>query len=541
MYINYIFDSSVTNSQFKNSIEAAAAAAAQFFDSTFSNPITVNIQFGLGEENGNQITNPNALAQSESKSDTFSYSQIEAALQSHAQTLIAQIAVGTLPTTDPVPTSTGDIFDAYYVTRAQEKALGLGGIDPYDTGIDGYTGLNASQNFDVFQPGYSVTSRGAGNTYDAIGVIEHETSEILGRIGLLGNNNDWTALDLFRYSSAGSRQLSPGAGFFSIDGVHMLTPFNDSTTGPDKGGDNADWLYTVAGDSFGDGYNIVPSLISPTDIAVMNVLGYQPNYQVIDLSVTISGQTVSNALVTSGGGAVVESGGVLVEALFSGGLTTYTSGGNVSSVDSSTVPLQVGSGGLASNTALAAGGHAEVYPGGTAINTTVYSGGQIDVDPGGYTTHTVVYGGGTENITGGATFDSSGVVPLAAVAISSYAASGGISIVESYGVTSSATMDSGGLQLVSTGGFAVDTTVLFGGAQVIEDGGVASNTQAYGGALTVSAGGTEVSGSLFAAHETVSGIDIGTTLLTDLVSQSASPEESVGGRARRMWMMWPQV
>src|SRR6516165_10730883 len=25
------------------------------------------------------------------------------------------------------------------------------------------------------------------------------------------------------------------------------------------------------------------------------------------------------------------------------------------------------------------------------------------------------------------------------------------------------------------------------------------------------------------------------------ISQKASPEESVGGRARRMWMMWPQV
>ena len=101
MIITFNWDSSVTSSPYAVNIELAAEAAAQFLDDTFSNPITITIDFGLGEENGNQITNPNALAESQSNGDFFFYSQVLSALQSNAQTLIDRVAVSTLPSSDP--------------------------------------------------------------------------------------------------------------------------------------------------------------------------------------------------------------------------------------------------------------------------------------------------------------------------------------------------------------------------------------------------------------------------------------------------------
>jgi hypothetical protein len=44
----------------------------------------------------------------------------------------------------------------------------------------------------------------------------------MGRSGSLGlNSGAYTALDLFRYTSPGMRDLRPGAGSFSIDGQTM--------------------------------------------------------------------------------------------------------------------------------------------------------------------------------------------------------------------------------------------------------------------------------------------------------------------------------
>jgi hypothetical protein len=193
MYINYIWDSSVTSNPNANQIEHAAQLAAQFFESTFSNPITINIQFGYGEVNGKSITNPNALAQSQTTyvgggpgepAPFVTYDQLKNARQSHAQTLIDQVAVGTLPSDNP--TGDGNVFFDYSISRAEAKALGL--LDPNSTTIDGYTGLSSSAAWDFLtndasgNPNYTVTS----NTNDAVAVIEHEISEILGRVQFLG-------------------------------------------------------------------------------------------------------------------------------------------------------------------------------------------------------------------------------------------------------------------------------------------------------------------------------------------------------------------
>ena len=258
LQFNITYDSSV--SQAPAGFEAAFAAAAQFYSSEFSDPITLNIHVGYGEVNG-QALNAGNLGQSEFTNGRFyTYTQLEAALAADATSADDRAAVASLPATDP--TNGG----SFLLTRAEQKALGL--LSGSDTSVDGYIGLSSADNF-TFDP----NNRAVAGEYDAIGAFEHEISEIMGRYGSLGQNfgnNVYEPLDLFRYSSPGVRDLAYGPGNFSINGQTLLTAFND----PDNGGDPGDWIPSLQGDSFGDGYQGVAGLVTPTDIRVMDILGY---------------------------------------------------------------------------------------------------------------------------------------------------------------------------------------------------------------------------------------------------------------------------
>ena len=117
----------------------------------------------------------------------------------------------------------------------------------------------------------------AAGQYDAIGALEHEISEVMGRIGSVGKElgtGVYTALDLFRYTSPGVRDLTvgPASPFFSINnGVTNLGTYNNPATG----GDASDWVRTLAGNSYGSGYSGRTSVVSPTDLVEDSVLGYK--------------------------------------------------------------------------------------------------------------------------------------------------------------------------------------------------------------------------------------------------------------------------
>src|SRR5271166_1591923 len=333
MIINLVYDSSVTGSPYAANIMGAAQEAANLLEATFSNPITINISVGWGEEDGNAITNPAAVAQSHSNGDVFGYNDVRNALIGAAQTVIDQIAAATLPTSDPTGGTT--IGGNIYISQAEQKALGL--RDANDPGLDGSVGLNSSSTFFLDgQPG--AIGNPAGTTqYDAVGALVHEMSEVMGRVAGLGqktyatsvNTNQYTALDFFRSLGPDDRDLTPGPGTsFSVDNIHMLSPYDDSTT--PAGNDGGDWAPSVIGDSFGDATPSKVGALSPVDIAEMNVLGYQPTQQIIDIPVVVStGETVSGALVTSGGFVAVSSGGIFEDSVLSGDttLTTLNSGG----------------------------------------------------------------------------------------------------------------------------------------------------------------------------------------------------------------------
>ena len=259
LQIKLIWDSSVASAP--AGFMQAAIAAAQLYTTEFSNPEVINIQVGYGEVAGQRLPS-GALAASESYGYSETYSQVAAALQQDASSSTWQAtADASLPSSDP--TNGGSFF----VSTAEAKALGQ--VNAYGGSVDGYIGLSSRYPMNYTQSAIS------GSQIDAVGALEHEISEVMGRMGSEGSlfgSNVYTPLDLFRYSGAGMRDLTPGSGYFSVDGGNTnLGAYNN----PNNGGDAADWIGTLVGDSYGDGYPGVVAAVSPTDLIEDSVLGYR--------------------------------------------------------------------------------------------------------------------------------------------------------------------------------------------------------------------------------------------------------------------------
>ena len=253
--INVHYDSSVASAP--SGFKTAVNAAVTYLESQFTNAMTLNINVGYGEVGGSAMVQ-GALGESETSFLQESYATVDAALKSHASSADQLAAVATLPATAPISGM------QFLVSTGEAKALGLAAAS--GTAIDGSVGLAS-----MYPMSYDPANRAASGTYDAIGTLEHEITEVMGRIGNLNNYGEgYTPLDLFRYSAPGVRDLTPSAGYFSVDGKTMLTQYNNPATG----GDAADWTPSVVGDSFGSGRAGVAALVSTTDLREMNVLGY---------------------------------------------------------------------------------------------------------------------------------------------------------------------------------------------------------------------------------------------------------------------------
>src|SRR5262249_29247827 len=108
--------------------------------------------------------------------------------------------------------------------------------------------------------------------YDFIGIAEHEISEVMGRMALVGSSNAYSALDLFRYAGSSTRQLVAGQpAYFSIDGGRTnLNNFN-TVSGADWG----DWAPSAGNDSY-DAFTSpgVVNSVTASDLNVMDVIGW---------------------------------------------------------------------------------------------------------------------------------------------------------------------------------------------------------------------------------------------------------------------------
>jgi hypothetical protein len=265
LVFNTTFDSSVTSLSNAAQWESAFNYATSFYSNLFSDNITINLT--LDASPGTSILGESTTQLAVLNSG---YPQMLAVLTADQTTPNDATAVSNLPATDPI---TGP--QAWVVSTAQGKALGL--IAGNASASDGTVTMGTGYSY-TFDP----NNRAVPNEYDFIGVAEHEISEVMGRIGLLGANlgsgnlaHSYGALDLFGYTGPGDPSLGINTTtpvYFSIDGgVSDLIAFNN----PGNGGDSRDWASGQGNDSYnafsGSG---VENNVSAVDLEEMDVIGY---------------------------------------------------------------------------------------------------------------------------------------------------------------------------------------------------------------------------------------------------------------------------
>jgi hypothetical protein len=306
--INVSYDSSVAAAppQFTTIV----ADVVEFFDSTFSNPITINIDVGWGEVDGLALS-ARSLGESITNFDNtyFSYDQVRAALIAKAVSPNAKEAVASLPASDP----TGG--GVYSIPTAEAKALGLSGASSQ---ADGYVGFDASPgmfDFNVTSNTYSGSVQ--GGEFDLFGVIAHEFSEVMGRqmnfgvnhFGGPGDGSGYLPLDLFDFSGPGVRSFSPRtARYFSTDnGQTDLATFNSQLSG-----DKSDWDGSTADAFNAQSASSIVNPVSPADITLMNVLGYQTGPDFTVPTAALHGPNFTFTVAVSGAAAPASTTGIYV-------------------------------------------------------------------------------------------------------------------------------------------------------------------------------------------------------------------------------------
>ncbi len=259
-YDTSITDLSSSDPTLFTEITAAITAAIDFYEQEIITPITITIDFGYGEVNGETLGGGD-LSESLANYDAVPYGTLVAALASHAELVGLDSVAANLPSTI---TSAGSIC---YVADAELAALGLSQDISPGTTVDGWVGLSSRLPLT-----YPPNGRAVSGQYDAIGALEHEISEDMGRVANYGFNN-FSALSLFRYTSDGIlANTGNESAYFSIDGGNTnLAEFNNGS----NGGDPGDWAGSVPNDSYDAFASIgAANTVSATDLTLMNVLGY---------------------------------------------------------------------------------------------------------------------------------------------------------------------------------------------------------------------------------------------------------------------------
>lgn len=240
--------------------ENAWNAAASIFATNFSD--NIHIQITVDAQPGTSI-----FGQSNTFLDSTSYSNLRNLAIADAKTpndAIATGAGGSVTAADPTSGA-----GTWWVTTAEAKAIGL--MADSSLNNDGTTTFGAGNAF-------TFSGSVAPGTFDFQGVAAHEISEVLGRLGLSGGTvgsttNSYSMLDLFSYTGAGTRGLTPGPSEnFSIDnGTTLLKLFNDASA---NHLDSRDWA-PGTNDAFNQFSNSgVTNPVTLVDLQLLDVLGY---------------------------------------------------------------------------------------------------------------------------------------------------------------------------------------------------------------------------------------------------------------------------
>ena len=253
----------VTYDQSQGSLPSGFVTAinyvVNYYDTLFTNNVTINIHVGYGEIDG-QTLSSGALGESYAPQYVLeNYNSVKSALQ-------AQGAPGasTLPASSPLA---GNL----YMPQAEAQAMAL--TSAISTS---YVGFSNGAPW-----GYTPNATPAANQYYFIGVVEHEFTEVMGRVSLIdGQPSYYSPMDLYRYSAPGVHSLATGGrgstAYFSTDnGVTNLGTWNNYPSNGDLG----DWYpqgpASGGHDAFNDYSNPgVINAFSANDLTLMEALGW---------------------------------------------------------------------------------------------------------------------------------------------------------------------------------------------------------------------------------------------------------------------------
>jgi hypothetical protein len=257
------FDSSITSDPQAATIEATINSAIAVYESSYSDPITVNITF-------QEMST--GLGQSSSYLATVAYSDYYAALSAHATTTDDATALAHLPNSASNPVNGNSQI---LLKTPLARALGFS-ANPPGGAPDGVIGLKTSiMNLS--------SSQNNGSKYSLFSTVSHEIDEVLGMGSALdivknGSENLSGAVepeDLFRYDGTGARNYttnSSATAYFSLDGTTDIAQFNQVASG-----DFGDWYSFFGGqtpqvqDAFGTPGS-APTL--GAELRVLDAIGY---------------------------------------------------------------------------------------------------------------------------------------------------------------------------------------------------------------------------------------------------------------------------
>jgi hypothetical protein len=261
--INVIYGEGAANDAAPSGFYTALNYVVNYFDQLFTNNVTLNINFSYGAILDPATGSYSSVGVGEScaSADTpLSYDTVVSALQ-------AENAPGcsSLPVSSP-------ISGTLWMGSAEAKALGLDGAS---SALDGAVGVGSNVSWD-----FAPNTTPASNQYYLVGVLEHEITELMGRISFLGSPGQYGVADLYRYSAPGVRSDAPGGSnstaYFSVDnGNTNLGAWNNQVSN----GDLADWYPQGPAPGGNDAFNDycspgVISVISSFDRTLMEALGW---------------------------------------------------------------------------------------------------------------------------------------------------------------------------------------------------------------------------------------------------------------------------
>jgi hypothetical protein len=256
MEIDVSFDQNIDT--LPSGFVAAIDYVVGYFDSLFTNPVTINIHVGYGEIDGSPLGR-NDLGES------FAPRPVTEDYGSVVSVLRAQGAPGSarLPPASPL---SGNLD----LSRADAEALGF-----VSTVSTSYVGFSDTAHFS-----YAVNSTSASEYY-FIGVVEHEFTEDMGRVSAINAQpHRYDLMDMFRYSSPGVHDTSAGGrgstAYFSLNGGYTdLGSWNNNP----RNGDLGDWYGNNIPNGGDDAFNDysrkgVVNAFSAVDLTLMEAIGW---------------------------------------------------------------------------------------------------------------------------------------------------------------------------------------------------------------------------------------------------------------------------